>query len=84
MYDIKQWRHVFKLDPAKSISDDDLDAIGMSNTDAIIIGGTDNVTEDNVIHLMSRVRRYPLPLVLEISNLESVMPGFDFTLCLQS
>lgn len=27
---------------------------------------------------MSRVRRYPLPLVLEISNLESVMPGFDF------
>ncbi|RRJ35310.1 heptaprenylglyceryl phosphate synthase, partial [Pseudomonas aeruginosa] len=24
MYDIKQWRHVFKLDPAKSISDDDL------------------------------------------------------------
>lgn len=78
MYDIKQWRHVFKLDPAKSISDDDLDAIGMSNTDAIIIGGTDNVTEDNVIHLMSRVRRYPLPLVLEISNLESVMPGFDF------
>ena len=78
MYDIKQWRHVFKLDPAKPISDDDLDAIGMSNTDAIIIGGTDNVTEDNVIHLMSRVRRYPLPLVLEISNLESVMPGFDF------
>ena len=82
MYDIKQWRHVFKLDPAKPISDDDLDAIGMSNTDAIIIGGTDNVTEDNVIHLMSRVRRYPLPLVLEISNLESVMPGFDFTLYL--
>ncbi|WP_277347665.1 hypothetical protein [Staphylococcus pseudintermedius] len=27
-----------------------------------MIGGTDDVTEDNVIHLMSRVRRYPLPL----------------------
>lgn len=50
----------------------------MSQTDAIMIGGTDDVTEDNVIHLMSRVRRYPLPLVLEISNIESVMPGFDF------
>lgn len=47
----------------------------MSQTDAIMIGGTDDVTEDNVIHLMSRVRRYPLPLVLEISNIESVMPG---------
>ena len=50
----------------------------MSDTDAIMIGGTDDVTEDNVIHLMSRVRRYPLPLVLEVSNLDSVMPGFDF------
>ncbi|HCY7112406.1 TPA: heptaprenylglyceryl phosphate synthase [Staphylococcus aureus] len=78
MYDIKKWRHIFKLDPAKHISDDDLDAICMSQTDAIMIGGTDDVTEDNVIHLMSRVRRYPLPLVLEISNIESVMPGFDF------
>ncbi|HDK7906193.1 TPA: heptaprenylglyceryl phosphate synthase [Staphylococcus aureus] len=78
MYDIKKWRHIFKLDPAKHISDDDLDAICMSQTDAIMIGGTDDVTEDNVIHLMSRVRRYPLPLVLEISNIESVMPSFDF------
>ncbi|QLK86981.1 heptaprenylglyceryl phosphate synthase [Staphylococcus sp. 17KM0847] len=78
MYDIKQWRHIFKLDPAKAISDHDLDAICMSNTDAIMIGGTDDVTEDNVIQLMSRVRRYPLPLALEISNLESIMPGFDF------
>ncbi|MGZ1829146.1 heptaprenylglyceryl phosphate synthase [Staphylococcus argenteus] len=78
MYDIKKWRHIFKLDPAKHISDDDLDTICMSQTDAIMIGGTDDVTEDNVIHLMSRVRRYPLPLALEISNLENVMPGFDF------
>ncbi|MCG7339884.1 heptaprenylglyceryl phosphate synthase [Staphylococcus sp. ACRSN] len=78
MYDIKQWEHIFKLDPAKTISDEDLEAICMSNTDAIIIGGTDDVTEDNVIQLMSRVRRYPLPLALEISNVESVMPGFDF------
>ena len=78
MYDIKEWQHVFKLDPAKEISDDDLEALCMSDTDAIMIGGTDGVTEDNVIHLMSRVRRYPLPMVLEISNIESVMPGFDF------
>ena len=78
MYDIKKWKHIFKLDPAKSISDDDLDAVCMSQTDAIMIGGTDDVTEDNVIQLMSRVRRYPLPIVFEISNIESVMPGFYF------
>jgi putative glycerol-1-phosphate prenyltransferase len=78
MYNVKEWKHIFKLDPAKSISDEDLEQLCMSNTDAIVIGGTDNVTEDNVIQLMSRVRRYPLPLALEISNVESVMPGFDF------
>lgn len=78
MYDINNWRHVFKLDPAKDISDEDLEKVCMSQTDAIIIGGTDNVTEDNVLHLMSRVRRYPLPLALEVSNLESTVPGFDF------
>lgn len=78
MYDVTQWEHVFKLDPAKTISDKDLEALCISNTDAIIIGGTDDVTEDNVLHLMSRVRRYPLPLVLEISNIESIVPGFDY------
>lgn len=78
MYDIKLWRHVFKLDPAKSITDDDLMKVCESGTDAIIIGGTDNVTEDNILNLMSRVRRYPLPCALEISNIESVVPGFDF------
>src|SRR5699024_5083632 len=78
MYDIKLWRHLFKLDPAKSITDDDLMKVCESGTDAIIIGGTDNVTEDNILNLMSRVRRYPLPCALEISNIESVVPGFDF------
>ncbi len=77
MYDIKKWRHIFNFNPAKHISDDDLDAICMSQTDAIMIGGTDDVTEDNVIRLMTD-KKIPLPLVLEISNIESVMPGFDF------
>jgi putative glycerol-1-phosphate prenyltransferase len=36
-----KWKHMFKLDPAKSISDENLEALCMSNTDAIIIGGTD-------------------------------------------
>ena len=79
MYDITKWKHMFKLDPAKSISDENLEALCMSNTDAIIIGGTDDVTEDNVIHLMSRVRRYPLPLlVLEVSECRKCDAWFDF------
>lgn len=77
MYEIQDWQHVFKLDPAKEISDIDLERICESGTDAIFIGGSDNVTMENVLDLMSRVRRYPVPCVLEISNIESAIPGFD-------
>ncbi|MEH7385891.1 heptaprenylglyceryl phosphate synthase [Bacillus sp. JJ1521] len=77
MYDFRKWRHVFKLDPNKEISDEYLDAICESGTDAIIVGGTDGVTLDNVLHLMALIRRYTVPVVLEISNIESVTPGFD-------
>lgn len=78
MYDITTWRHAFKLDPAKDISDDDLERVCESGTDAIIVGGTDNVTLENVLQLLARIRRYTVPCVLEISNVESITPGFDF------
>ncbi|MCH1624669.1 heptaprenylglyceryl phosphate synthase [Fredinandcohnia quinoae] len=78
MYDFREWRHVFKLDPNKEISDQHLEEICESGTDAIIVGGSDGVTLDNVIALMSRIRRYTVPCILEISNIESVTPGFDY------
>jgi putative glycerol-1-phosphate prenyltransferase len=77
MYDFNEWRHVFKLDPNKDISDIDLEKICESGTDAIIVGGSDGVTLDNVLLLMSRIRRYTVPCVLEVSTVESVTPGFD-------
>ncbi|WP_043934328.1 heptaprenylglyceryl phosphate synthase [Bacillus sp. EB01] len=77
MYDYREWRHVFKLDPAKELSDKDLEIICESGTDAVMIGGTDGVTLEKVLDLMARVRRYTVPCVLEISNLDSVSPGFD-------
>ncbi|MBO8157225.1 MAG: heptaprenylglyceryl phosphate synthase [Bacillaceae bacterium] len=78
MYEMKDWKHVFKLDPDKNISDKDLEKICESGTDAVIVGGTDHVTLENVLDLLSRIRRYTVPCVLEISNMESVTPGFDF------
>jgi putative glycerol-1-phosphate prenyltransferase len=77
MYDINEWKHVFKLDPDKVISDEDLEKICESGTDGIIVGGSDNITEDNVLNLMSRIRRYFIPCVLEVSTAESIIPGFD-------
>jgi len=77
MYDIREWRHVFKLDPNKEITDDQLEIICESGTDAVIVGGTDGVTLENVLDLMARIRRYTVPCVLEVSSIESVTPGFD-------
>lgn len=74
---IDQWRHVFKLDPDKFISEADLDKVCMSGTDAVMIGGSSGVTYDNTVDLLSRVRQYEVPCVLEISELEAVVPGFD-------
>ncbi|MDR4945262.1 heptaprenylglyceryl phosphate synthase [Neobacillus cucumis] len=77
MYDIREWRHVFKLDPNKEITDEQLEKICESGTDAVIVGGTDGVTLENVLDLMARIRRYTVPCILEVSSIETVTPGFD-------
>ncbi|QKY71477.1 heptaprenylglyceryl phosphate synthase [Lentibacillus sp. CBA3610] len=77
-FSLDNWNHLFKLDPAKEISDEDLDAVCESGTDAVVVGGTDDVTLDGVLDLLSRIRRHTVPCVLEISNLESITPGFDY------
>ncbi|WP_284141386.1 MULTISPECIES: heptaprenylglyceryl phosphate synthase [unclassified Virgibacillus] len=72
-----EWKHMFKLDPAKEISDEQLERVCESGTDAIIVGGTDDVTLDNVLDLLSSIRRYTVPCILEVSNMEMITPGFD-------
>ncbi|MBU8786617.1 MULTISPECIES: heptaprenylglyceryl phosphate synthase [Bacillus] len=77
MYDITEWKHVFKLDPNKEITDEQLEQLCESGTDAILIGGSDNITEDDVLRLMSKVRRFLVPCVLEVSAIDAIVPGFD-------
>lgn len=79
MKKMNEWKHIFKLDPAKEISDEDLDLICESGTDAVIVGGTDNVTLDGVLDLLSRIRRsHTVPCILEVSDDEALTPGFDY------
>ncbi|MFC4559470.1 heptaprenylglyceryl phosphate synthase [Virgibacillus kekensis] len=77
---LTEWKHIFKLDPAKEISDEHLDMICESGTDAVIVGGTDNITLDGVLDLLSRIRRHAVPCALEISDMEAITPGFDYYL----
>ena len=76
--DFTTWRHAFKLDPAKTVTDEQLELLAESGTDGIIVGGTDGVTIDNVLDLLVRIRRYSVPVALEVSTVESVTPGFDY------
>lgn len=77
MYDVREWRHVFKLDPNKEITDESLEQICESGTDAVIVGGTDGVTIEAVLDLMARIRRYTVPCIYEISSMDTISPGFD-------
>lgn len=72
-----EWKHIFKLDPDRELSDDALERICQSGSDAVMVGGSSGVTYDNTVDLLSRIRRYPIPCILEISSREAVVPGFD-------
>ena len=76
--DFTTWRHAFKLDPAKTVTDEEFELLAESGTDGIIVGGSDGVTLDNVLDLLVRIRRYSVPVALEVSTVESVTPGFDY------
>jgi putative glycerol-1-phosphate prenyltransferase len=74
---MRQWKHVFKLDPDRGLSDEQLDRLCLSGTDAILVGGSSGVTFDNTVDLLARIRRYEVPVVLEVSVQEAIVPGFD-------
>lgn len=76
--DYKTWRHAFKVDPAKQLADEELERLAESGTDGIIIGGTDGVTLENVLDLLARIRRFSVPVALEVSTVDSVTMGFDY------
>lgn len=80
MSEFQQWRHVFKLDPNKTITDEALEAVCDSGTDAVVVGGSDGVTLDHTLDLLARIRRYSVSCALEVSNFASITPGFDYYL----
>ncbi|MDD1694818.1 MAG: phosphoglycerol geranylgeranyltransferase [Methanoregula sp.] len=75
----KDWVHVTKLDPDKQLKPGDIDAIAASGTDALMLSGTLNVTQENLAALQKQVKAYNLPLVMEPASPEAVlMQGIDF------
>jgi phosphoglycerol geranylgeranyltransferase len=61
----KDWVHITKLDPDKSLEPGAVEAIASSGTDALMLSGTLNVTAENLGALRREVAEFSLPLVVE-------------------
>jgi putative glycerol-1-phosphate prenyltransferase len=76
-HSVLTWRHIFKLDPDRSIDDQSLERICLSGTDGIMVGGSSGVNYDNTSQLLERIRKYTVSCILELSNPHMMVPGFD-------
>ncbi len=74
----KNWAHVTKLDPDKVLHAEDIANIATSGTDALMLSGTLNITQENMKMLRDQVSAYDLPLVVEPSGPHAVIAdGID-------
>ncbi|MCW7077378.1 MAG: phosphoglycerol geranylgeranyltransferase [Candidatus Syntropharchaeales archaeon] len=71
----KNWKHITKLDPDRSISEAEIEVVVRSGTDAIMISGTQNITKNNVRRLIEMLEGYSIPKILEPSGPEVVTSG---------
>ncbi len=71
-------KHIFKLDPNKPITDEQIERLANSGTDAIVIGGTLDITYEDTRRLLKEVRKHSVLVIQEISNMEAIVPGFDY------
>lgn len=61
----RSWKHITKLDPDRNIRAEDIKTIVESQTDAIMISGTQNITKDKVQKLIDLLKGYDIPKILE-------------------
>lgn len=61
----KSWKHITKLDPDKPITFEDIETIIECGTDAVMISGTQNITDTNVSRLISLLKEFKIPKILE-------------------
>ncbi|MBZ4687072.1 MAG: heptaprenylglyceryl phosphate synthase [Clostridia bacterium] len=71
----KQFRIVVKLDPDKKLSREALQVLKIAEIDAIIIGGTQNITMENSLNLLEEILHcgYRGPIFHEISEKEVIL-----------
>jgi phosphoglycerol geranylgeranyltransferase len=76
MVEPADWSHVTKVDPDKGMSEEKARNVAESGTDAVVVGGTQGVTRDKVLKLLSSIKA-DVPVVVEPSNPASAVGAGD-------
>ncbi|MCD6476832.1 MAG: heptaprenylglyceryl phosphate synthase [Candidatus Aenigmarchaeota archaeon] len=75
----RKWKHITKIDPDKKITPEIIKTIIETETDAIMISGTQNINKRNVTKIIEMLKPYDIPKVLEPANVEGVVEkGVDW------
>lgn len=73
-----EWNHITKIDPDKEISQKKLDRVVSSGTDALMVSGTQGVTQEKLENILDMLEDCDLPKILEPSDPSTVLyDGFD-------
>ncbi|MFV9511466.1 heptaprenylglyceryl phosphate synthase [Tepidibacillus sp. LV47] len=71
-------KHMFKLDPNRFITKQQIEQLCHTDTDAILVGGTLGVTYEDTHFLLKQIRKHGKIAIQEISDLQAIVPGFDY------
>jgi phosphoglycerol geranylgeranyltransferase len=76
MIEPADWSHATKVDPDKGVSEKKARSLAESGTDAVVVGGTQGVTREKVLSLLSSIEA-DVPVVVEPSNPGSAVGAGD-------
>lgn len=75
----RKWKHITKIDPDKKITPEIIKTIIETETDAIMISGTQNIKKENVQKILDMLKEYDIPKVLEPAGPGGmVYKGYDW------
>lgn len=76
--EVSKWRHITKLDPDKRNTDELIEAVLESGTDAIMVSGTQRITKGKVERLVDKLKGHGIPVISEPVSAEAVTFDADY------